>query len=129
MTKTQTATLAELRAMHDSGELQAPGPDAPETDMPDAFWDSAKPQAAMGVTYTTEQLETFTRHPRPHRKGEALATEVYADPGNNGFYYRDRKPDSVARYVRDDLIAAELIAARKRIAELERALDDAEWDI
>lgn len=74
------------------------------------------------MTHTTEHLEPFTKNPRPHRSGKDLALVVYADPGMNSFYYRDRKPDSVAKYVRDDIFTAELIAARKRIAELDGAL-------
>ena len=40
--------------------------------------------------------------PRPHHRGEELLPIVYADPGSNGWYYRERKPDSVVAYVRLD---------------------------
>ena len=32
-----------------------------------------------------------------------LPTEVYADPGRHDWYFREKKPDSVARYIRADL--------------------------
>lgn len=32
-----------------------------------------------------------------------LPDEVYADPGRHNWYFREKKPDSVARYVRADL--------------------------
>ena len=40
--------------------------------------------------------------PRPHHRGEELLPIVYADPGSNGWYYRERKPDSMVAYVRLD---------------------------
>lgn len=40
-----------------------------------------------------------------HRSGTPLAEVVYADPGNNGWYYREEKPDSVAAYVRTDKVS------------------------
>ena len=42
----------------------------------------------------------MTKH---SRSGEPLLQDVFADPGVNGFYYREKKPDSVARYTRTDL--------------------------
>lgn len=44
MKNTKTASLEELRAMHARGEVKAPRDDAPELDMPEGFWDAAKPQ-------------------------------------------------------------------------------------
>lgn len=40
--------------------------------------------------------------PKPRYRGEELLLIVYADPGSNGWYYRERKPDSVVAYVRLD---------------------------
>jgi hypothetical protein len=63
----------------------------------------------------------FRQAPRPHRSGEAVLDVVYADPGTHGFYYRDRKPDSVAAFVRMDhvaALAAEVRAQRETIAGL-----------
>ena len=47
----------------------------------------------------------FFSEPRHHDKGEKLLEIVYADPGNNGFYYREQKYDSVTAYVRLDLLS------------------------
>ena len=47
----------------------------------------------------------FMSKPSDHWRGEVLLPVVYADPGTNGFYYREVKPDSVAAYIRCDLIA------------------------
>lgn len=44
MKNTKRASLEELRAMRERGEIQPPRKDAPELDMPDGFWDAAKPQ-------------------------------------------------------------------------------------
>lgn len=35
--------------------------------------------------------------------GPDLPTEVFADPGRRGWYFREKMPDSVARFVRADL--------------------------
>lgn len=35
-----------------------------------------------------------------------LPDEVWADPGRRGWYFREKKPDSVTRYVRADLYDA-----------------------
>lgn len=48
----------------------------------------------------------YSTPPEAHRSGEPLLKAVYADPGNHGFYYREEKPDSVAMYIRSDLIPA-----------------------
>lgn len=42
MTKTKAATLAELRTMKARGGIKPPKDDAPQTDMPDGFWDGAQ---------------------------------------------------------------------------------------
>ena len=44
MKNTKTASLEELRAMRKRGDIQPTRTDAPELDMPDGFWDAAKPQ-------------------------------------------------------------------------------------
>lgn len=61
----------------------------------------------------TNAPERF-KHPY---SGIALPQEVFADPGRRGWYFRAKMPDSVARYVRADL----LTAAQARIAALETA--------
>jgi hypothetical protein len=67
---------------------------------------------------------------RDHRSGKKLLTEVFADPGRHDFYYREKMPDSVARYVRTDLCLtqADLDAAVKaeqaEIARLKSCISD-----
>ena len=46
-----------------------------------------------------------------HASGEVLPTECWADPGQHGFYLREQKPDSVARFIREDRADAEREAA------------------
>ena len=41
----------------------------------------------------------------------ALPTEIYADPGHRNWYFREKKPDSVARYIRADLARPTLTQA------------------
>ena len=40
--KTRRVTLKEIRAMRERGELAPIADDAPEADLPDAFWDEAE---------------------------------------------------------------------------------------
>jgi len=58
--------------------------------------------------------------PKPHYRGEELLLIVYADPGSNGWYYRERKPDSVTAYVRIDLHERAVQAAVAKAVEAER---------
>ena len=53
-----------------------------------------------------------------------LPDEVWADPGNHDWYFREKKPDSVAKYIRADRITAleAQVAAAERVAQ---AYDDA----
>jgi hypothetical protein len=48
-----------------------------------------------------------------------LPDEVWADPGNHDWYFREKKPDSVAKYIRADRITAleAQVAAADRLAE------------
>lgn len=66
------------------------------------------------MTDTTEGLEWLERH---HRSGVPVLREVFADPGNHGWYYRERKPDSVCRYIHEHDVRALLARAEKAEAE------------
>ena len=44
MKNTKTASLEELRAMKEKGELLPTRPDAPELNAPEGFWDTAELQ-------------------------------------------------------------------------------------
>ena len=64
-------------------------------------------------------VKRFGKNPKAHRSGVDPLRVVYADPGNHDFYYRERKSDSVAAYVRVDIIGsilAEVIALRTELA-------------
>jgi len=67
----------------------------------------------------------YTIAPRKHRHGDELAQIVYADPGVSGWYYRDRKPDSVTAYVRLDLMAASGFITRAEADAMVRAENEA----
>lgn len=60
--------------------------------------------------------------PKHRRSGKPLLREVYADPGQNGFYYREKHFDSVMRYIAEPdvnaLVAATYEDARKQIEKL-----------
>jgi hypothetical protein len=59
-----------------------------------------------------------------------LPDEVWADPGNHDWYFREKKPDSVAKYIRADRITAleAQVAAADRLAEAADGLRDAHWN-
>ena len=64
MNDTKNASLEELRKMQDGGELHATRADAPEVDMPEGFWDVAKPQEpkvkkAISMRVDPEVLDFF----------------------------------------------------------------------
>ena len=45
-----------------------------------------------------------------------MLLEVYADPGNNEWYYREQKPDSMAKFIRYDVCQAEVSAHMEKCA-------------
>lgn len=85
----------------------------------------------------TALVKRFGDIPFSRFKHEPLLDVVFADPGRHGFYYRERKPDSVAAYVRVDHLTAlteQLDAARQDADEaeayaweLEQQLGKAKW--
>jgi hypothetical protein len=52
------------------------------------------------MTDSTDNARGRIAHPF---NGPDLPTEVFADPGRRGWYFREKMPDSVARFVRADL--------------------------
>jgi uncharacterized protein (DUF4415 family) len=77
MKNTKSASLEELRAMHNRGELQSPRENAPTVDMPDGFWDTALPQApkakqAISMRVDPEVLAFFKA------QGEGYQTRINA---------------------------------------------------
>ncbi|WP_299855382.1 BrnA antitoxin family protein [uncultured Roseobacter sp.] len=64
MSNIKRASLEELRAMKERGEIAPPRPDAQEIDMPEGFWDAAKPQMpkakkAVSMRVDPDILEFF----------------------------------------------------------------------
>lgn len=46
--KLRRATLEELNEMKKRGEIRSPGPNAVEHDVPDEFWENARPYVPQG---------------------------------------------------------------------------------
>ena len=57
---------------------------------------------------------TEIKHPY---SGRPMLSEVFADPGNNDWYYREKMPDSYARFIRADIAEARVEAAVVRALE------------
>lgn len=66
-----------------------------------------------------ELVSRFGSAPENHRSGEPVLDVVFADPGTNGFYYRERKSDSVAAFIRVDHIAALALSRGDALAKAE----------
>ncbi len=73
----------------------------------------------MDASEIKKLLAEYGYKPHPHRSGEAVLDVVFADPGNNGFYYRERHYDSRAAFIRTDHVAYELLRLTARITALE----------
>lgn len=77
MKNTKSASLEELRAMHNRGELESPRENAAAIDMPIGFWDTALPQApktkqAISMRVDPEVLDFFKS------QGEGYQTRINA---------------------------------------------------
>ena len=71
MKNTKRASLEELRAMHDRGEVSAPGKDAQALDMPEGFWEDAKiierkPKQSVHLRVDADVLEFFRADGKSH---------------------------------------------------------------
>ncbi|MGR3524883.1 MAG: hypothetical protein ACU0CT_02650 [Paracoccaceae bacterium] len=51
----------------------------------------------------TDSIDNAPKRIAHPYKGPDLPTEVFADPGRHGWYFREKMPDSYARFVRADL--------------------------
>ena len=84
MKNTKTASLKELRDMHDRGEIKATRADASEIDMPEGFWDVAQPQppkAKKPVSLRVDQdiLEYFKGQGDGHLTRMHSVLRAYVD--------------------------------------------------
>lgn len=61
--------------------------------------------------------------PKHRRSGKPLLREVYADPGQNGFYYREKHFDSVMRYIAEPDVNALVAAAWQDGCDQGRSLE------
>lgn len=86
--------------------------------------DRPKNVSTLDIIEAVMGLHGFRSPPRPHsRSGEVVLEVVFADPGSNGFYYRERKPDSVAAFLRLDLVMGLVQRARAEGAVERTTLD------
>lgn len=68
------------------------------------------------MTDSTDNARGPKRITHPY-KGPDLPTEVFADPGRHDWYFREKMPDSVARFVRADLAPDPLGAVKVKPLE------------
>ena len=84
MKDTRTATLEELRAMKDRGELLPMKADAPEIEMPDDFWDDAEvvvrePKKSVHLRVDAEVLQFFRAQGKGHLTRMNAVLKSYVD--------------------------------------------------
>lgn len=70
------------------------------------------------LSTNSEQIADALSFPTTPRHGieKDMLAVVYADPGRHGYYYREKKPDSCAAFIRSDLVQALVDEAIERVA-------------
>lgn len=84
MSDTKTASLEELKAMKERGEISSPRSDAPEIDMPDGFWDGAQikmpmPKKPISLRVDQDILEYFRDQGSGHLTRMHAVLRAYVD--------------------------------------------------
>ena len=84
MSTTKTASLEDIRKMHTRGRVTATPTDAPETDMPDGFWDDAiieepKTKTAISLRVDPDILEFFIAQGSGHLTRMHAVLRSYVD--------------------------------------------------
>lgn len=84
MIDTKKASLEDIRAMRERGEVKAPENDAREVDLPDGFWDTAKPEApktkqAVSLRVDPDILEFFKGQGNGHLTKMHAVLRSYVD--------------------------------------------------
>ena len=88
MSNIKTASLDELRAMKERGELLPPKDDASEIDMPDGFWDDAEVvsrpnKTSVHLRVDAEILEFFKKDGKGHLTRMNAVLRSYVDAKKN----------------------------------------------
>jgi uncharacterized protein (DUF4415 family) len=89
MKNTNQTSLEDIRAMHKRGEVSAPKSDAPAIDMPEGFWDAAKPQAPktkkqVNMRVDPDILEFFQEQGKGHLTRMHAVLRSYVDAHKKG---------------------------------------------
>ncbi len=84
MSDTKTASLEELMAMKERGEISSPRSDAPEIDMPDGFWDGAQikipiPKKPVSLRVDQDILDYFRDQGNGHLTRMHAVLRAYVD--------------------------------------------------
>ncbi len=84
MKDTKTASLKGLRALKERGEISSPRPDVATLDMPEGFWDSAKPQTPktkkqVNMRVDPDILEFFKGQGSGHLTRMHAVLRLYVD--------------------------------------------------
>lgn len=84
MTNIKTASLDELKALHERGETFPDKADAAQIDMPDGFWDDAdvvvrQPKKSVHLRVDAEVLEYFREGGKGHLTRMNAVLKSYVD--------------------------------------------------
>ena len=87
MSDIKTASLEEIRAMKEQGEINAPSDDITGLDMPDGFWDSAIPQEPktkkqVNMRVDPDIIEFFKSQGSGHLTRMHAVLRAYVDAQN-----------------------------------------------
>jgi len=85
---TRTASLTELRAMKERGEISPPAKNAAEIDLPENFWESAKVDVPKGkksvhLRLDADVFEFFSRQGKGHISRMQAVLRSYVDAQKN----------------------------------------------
>ena len=87
MSNIKTASLEELRAMKERGEINSPRSDANPVDLPDDFWDNAEikapaPKQPVNLRVDADILEFFKEGGRGYQTRIHSVLRSYVDAQN-----------------------------------------------
>ncbi|MCX7568315.1 BrnA antitoxin family protein [Sulfitobacter sp. F26169L] len=90
MSNIKTASLDELRAMKERGELLPPKENTTKIDMPDGFWDDAEivsrpSKTSVHLRVNTEILEFFKEDGKGHLTRMNAVLQSYVDAKKNRY--------------------------------------------
>ena len=81
---TKTASLTELRAMKERGEISSPSRNATQIDLPDGFWDTAqivepKGKKSVHLRLDADVFDFFSRQGKGHISRMQAVLRSYVD--------------------------------------------------